>query len=252
VLARLYTSAYPLLVITAVVTIRRGARWLADRGERPIPWERLIASAGMLAVAVGLILNTLLVGAASVSGYQAAGEAVRQAAAEGRPVHWYGNLHAALFYSRLYGAELYTDNVVIDPAEVMGDTQAVLIFELDKKNFAEVVDQLEMQGWDEVGAYQKTLVPHYPPSQNRQTEGFLDRERLAALRRNLAENQTDKPSELVIWWPTQSSGSFTYPERGIYYPGTGCISPPIYGGGTRHFYQILWENLLERLPFGGS
>lgn len=252
VLARLYVTAYPLLVITAVVTIRRGARWLAGRVGTPIPWERLIASAGMLALSVGLIFNTLLVGAASVSGYQAAGEAVRRAAAEGRPVRWYGNYHVALFYSRLYQAELYTNNVEIQPAEVMGDTQAVLIFELNQQNFAEVVDQLESRGWDESGAYQKTVVEHYPPSQNRQTEGFLNRDRLAELRRQLAGDLAGKPSELAIWWPTQPSGQFAPPEEGIHYPGTGCISRPIYGGGTKHFYQILWENLLERLPFSGA
>lgn len=245
VLARLYVAAYPLLVITAVVTARRGLRWLATRAVR-FPIERWGAALASLAVALALIANTIGVAGVSVSGYRAAGEAVRRAAAEGLPVRWYGNYQAALFYARRDGAEMLAVNSSIDAGAVMGDTQAVLIFEYDKKNFAEVVAVLETEGWAEAGSYTITVVPHYPPSANRQSQGFLDAEQLDDLRSNLASN--DK-AHLAIWWPARRSGTFIPSLEGtaFYYPGTGCLSRPMYGGGTKHFYQILWENLLERL-----
>jgi hypothetical protein len=51
-----------------------------------------------------------------------------------------------------------------------------------------------------------------------------------------------------LWWPTtQNVEPLNKTPRlpAIYYSGHGCITPPSYGNGTLHFYQLVLKRLSE-------
>jgi hypothetical protein len=215
-IARALGALYPLGAIAAAAVMVAAIRQL------PEGWPRRFAAwAAVLALAALAIDTGLFVRQFTRSPFPAVGEWIREAAAMDRPVR-YNNQWVGLFFAQEYGAEILTG----DDGWILADDpgQSVLIFE--RRSPA----NLTRAGYTiEAADVNAQIDTRYP-----------------ALARD-----ADIPRHVEVWWPSGPSASIRpagdLEPSTFYYSGSGCVSPPGFGNGTLHFYQLVWRKLLARV-----
>lgn len=232
---RMFAAAYPLLLLASLFTLAR----LLARARRAWPQGRALQRAGLalgaLLVAVTLPLHAVEAAAGSHTGYPAIGQAFEQAAADGRPVRYFGNFHVAQFYGSFYGVETSINET--SPDLILGDSQAIWIVE------GELPPSLGADGRLNRSRYEITRYPHLAGFRPALVEGYgTSPAMLSAL---AAAPRPIETSQIEVWQPQNQQGVFqARVDEGqylYYYSGEGCVSPLRYGKGTANFYQVLLE-----------
>lgn len=217
--SRSLAPLYPLWVIGAAVT----GYWLRSLfvAARFQSW---VAAGAAALLGVALVQTGVYIREFTQTPYPQLEKWFQRAIDEARPVRYQGLPWTPLYYLAFQGTELLVDDERWIESGTTG--QDVLIFQ----------DQAPAG----IGRDGYTIMAVTLDDTIDATHPVLTGE--AAI-----------PRRYEIWWPQESSqpiGPQTFKPNGqvvYYYSGSGCATPPPYGGGTLYFYQLAWNKLLRML-----
>lgn len=216
-LTKVFAPFYPFWAVCASIAVG----WALDRINTRTRPGKLAVTTIAAVLAVNTFQASIFVRGITQTLYPEIEQAFARAAREKRPVIYRGNqIYAALFFARAYGVETLTD-----PSDNFGNEGAVLVFEGENvlSNHAETEY--------EISTFSNFISSTQYPS-------LIE----AALM------QAGYVSHIEVWWPSEPvspiaySGPKSFPTQ--YYDGLNCITLPMYGNGSMHFYQLVWHKFI--------